>query len=232
MFAQLRILQPLPAQSLVEGENLRQTLRPVVTVQHFFNVERVFGGYKVSYRTGTKQITLYRNLLAAVCYEQGGISIEEILVLYDLAQKMEEKRQRDKAFDDKYGDWLITSFDFIGTLSPQVFPFQYKGDVSKAEETLTPFLPSRQAYYGWKRNPVRETPARIQLRNPLAPPRTLPPKRFVGVGYRDKGTRRDPAVDGSPSWQDVANSAVMRAKEQSPIGETVLGKLLPKFSEP
>ena len=33
-----------------------------------------------------------------------------------------------------------------------------------------------------------------------------PPQRFIGVGYRDKGTARVDSIDGSPSWQDVAAS--------------------------
>jgi hypothetical protein len=185
----------------------------------------------VKIKTGTKQITLYRNLLAEIVYEQGGVSMEDILVLYDLASKMEEKRQKDKAFDEKYGGWLITSFEFISTLSPQVFPFNYTGNRQEAEKSLIPFLPSRQAYFGWRRNPVRSSPAEVRLRNPLRSPKTLPPKRFIGVGYQDKGNRRDPAVDGTPSWQQVATSEVMRSKEETPIRETVLSRLLPKTEE-
>lgn len=34
-----------------------------------------------------------------------------------------------------------------------------------------------------------------------------PPRpRFIGVGYKDYGDRRDPSYDGSPSWQEVASS--------------------------
>lgn len=33
--------------------------------------------------------------------------------------------------------------------------------------------------------------------------RRWPPQRFIGVGYRDKGSRRDKAKDGSPDWKDV-----------------------------
>jgi len=32
----------------------------------------------------------------------------------------------------------------------------------------------------------------------------LPPKSYIGKGYRDKGTAKEPAQDGSPRWQDVA----------------------------
>jgi len=226
MFAQSRILQPSYQDFLVESERSGQPLRPLVTIQCNFNAETVLKGFTVRYKAGTKQMTLYRNLLAKVCYEQGGVSLEEILVLFDLAQKVEEKRRQDRAFDEKYGDWLITSYAFISDLNPQVFPFYYKGNREVAEESLKPFLPSRQAYFGWIKNPVRSTPAEIRLRNPLKPQKALPPKRYIGVGYKDKGNRRDPAINGSPSWQDVANSEIMRAKEESDQRETKLGRVL------
>jgi len=52
---------------------------------------------------------------------------------------------------------------------------------------------------------------RVILRNPLAAPPKAPPKRFIGVGYKDKGTKRDPAIDGSPNWKEVA---MARSREE------------------
>lgn len=40
------------------------------------------------------------------------------------------------------------------------------------------------------------------------PVKELPPKAYVGKGYTDKGTARNPAKDGSPSWQEVAQAYV------------------------
>jgi hypothetical protein len=34
----------------------------------------------------------------------------------------------------------------------------------------------------------------------------IPPARFIGVGYKDKGSRKISSYDGSPSWQEVASS--------------------------
>lgn len=188
---------------LVESKESGQTLRPVVTVPVTLE-SGLYGGYKVKYQVGTKQITLYRNLLAAVLYEHGGVSIEEILVLYDLTKNLEEKAQKDRAFEEKYGRWLITTFEFIQGLNPREFPFHFRGNIEESEKILKPYLPSRQAYHGWRRNPVRVTPASVILRNPLIPPKRNPIKRYVGVGYQDKGSRRDTANDGTPRWQEVA----------------------------
>jgi hypothetical protein len=34
-----------------------------------------------------------------------------------------------------------------------------------------------------------------------------PPQRYIGVGYRDKGTCSVPHIDGSPGWKEVAMAA-------------------------
>jgi hypothetical protein len=31
-------------------------------------------------------------------------------------------------------------------------------------------------------------------------------QRYVGVGYKDKGNKKDPTVDGTPDWKEVAAS--------------------------
>jgi hypothetical protein len=31
-------------------------------------------------------------------------------------------------------------------------------------------------------------------------------QRYVGVGYKDKGNKKDPTVDGTPGWKEVAAS--------------------------
>lgn len=38
------------------------------------------------------------------------------------------------------------------------------------------------------------------------PTRELPVPRFIGVGYKDKGSSRIPCLDGSHSWQELAVS--------------------------
>ena len=62
------------------------------------------------------------------------------------------------------------------------------------------WLMSERAYFGRILNktfrPVRwETRRRVERHHP---------SRFVGVGYNDKGSRSEPALDGTPSWAEVA----------------------------
>lgn len=36
----------------------------------------------------------------------------------------------------------------------------------------------------------------------------LPPKAYIAKGYTDKGTAKEPAIDGSPAWQEVASKDI------------------------
>jgi hypothetical protein len=37
----------------------------------------------------------------------------------------------------------------------------------------------------------------------LHPKTSSPSKRFIGVGYKDKGNCRDLSSDGTPDWKDI-----------------------------
>jgi hypothetical protein len=68
-------------------------------------------------------------------------------------------------------------------------------------------------------------------------------KRYIGVGYKDKGSKRDLAKDASPNWQEVAATSALlsREKEEDPISykirttdspqKTILGELLDHKTE-
>jgi hypothetical protein len=64
-------------------------------------------------------------------------------------------------------------------------------------------LPSLHAYYGWSQM-VKLTTFLIRVNRALR--RKPPPKAFIGVGYGDKGHRREVSVNGTPSWQEVASA--------------------------
>jgi hypothetical protein len=111
----------------------------------------------------------------------------------------------DPTFLAKYSEWLITIQPFIASLAEvKVFPLVPAKKSPELERALAPLLPSPSAYHGYKGNPQIRDSFRLIVRNPFVTPAKLPPPRFIGVGYKDKGHRRDPAFDGSPRWQDIA----------------------------
>lgn len=66
-------------------------------------------------------------------------------------------------------------------------------------------LPPPRVISSWKKEVALAFEGFFVSENPFLTHRPIS-KRFIGVGYRDKGTARDVSNDGSPSWQEVAMS--------------------------
>jgi hypothetical protein len=166
--------------------------------------ERLRGGYKVKFRTGTKLITIFRFLVAKAVYDtEDGLRLDEYLALMESYLRL--RTHPDPTFNAKYGEWLITIQPFIASLAEvKIYPLVPKKRSPELERALSPLLPSPSAYHGYKGNPQIRDSFRLIVRNPFVTPAKLPPPRFIGVGYKDKGHRRDPALDGTPRWQDIA----------------------------
>jgi hypothetical protein len=191
---------------------------PNATIQHTIELEKKLkGGYKVIYRAGSKRITILRFLLAKMVYDSSGLGLEDFLVMYDLFMYADQKCQSDKHFEEKYGDWLFTVSGLLQQMSDQrVFPIRPDTESrTLLEKGLIPLLPSQHAYFGLKKQPRIWNSFRIQFRNPLITPKAFPLKRYIGVGYRDKGHLKNKAVDGSPSWQDVWDSKKHQIQEEA-----------------
>jgi hypothetical protein len=71
------------------------------------------------------------------------------------------------------------------------------------DEHFNDIIPTSREYFGLAGQRDLRNSFRLVLNDTLIP-RAVPPKRFIGVGYKDKGSRRDPAFDGTPSWQETA----------------------------
>jgi len=41
----------------------------------------------------------------------------------------------------------------------------------------------------------------------------LPPEKYIGKGYRDKGTAQRPEIDGNPAWQEVASASANKLRQ-------------------
>jgi hypothetical protein len=82
---------------------------------------------------------------------------------------------------------------------------EIKKAVSASKMNLSEFMLSRRQRYALKKtfSSVRKS---YSLRLRVFEKQHLPPKRYIGVGYKDKGSRKNIAFDGSPSWQEVASN--------------------------
>lgn len=162
------------------------------------------GGYRMKIVKGTKRMTLFRFLLAKATYEVEGIHLDEYIVLMELYYNF--LGNEDPCFLKKYGGSLKETTGFFEKLA-RITQFPVKVEVENSEELrnhLDPLLPSKSAFFGLRGQRNLRLSFAVSLNDHLFPPK-VKPKSFIGVGYRDKGQRRDLAKDGSPAWQEVAS---------------------------
>lgn len=150
--------------------------------------------WKVSYpNKGLRTITLMRMLLSKAVYV--GVSLEEHIVLSDLIDKLEEKR--DPNFASKHLNLFRFAEQLLVKLAGlQAYPSKPIKDFLETDK-VPEFLPSMHAFFGWHTTQWKNgrSPWRIVFTNPLFPKR-LPPKRWMGVGHRDNShCRRQHELD-------------------------------------
>lgn len=162
--------------------------------------------FTVKIRPGTKRMTLLRFLMAKLVYgtEVEGLSVEEYLVLYELY--FEAMDSSDPNLRAKWDNSLEKVKNlFIALARITEFPVVLSEESrNRIRITLKedPLLPSPSAYYGLLGNRQLRSSFVIQFDSPWIPRKRI--ERYIGVGYKDKGNRRLPELDGSPSWQRVA----------------------------
>jgi hypothetical protein len=143
-------------------------------------------------------LTVLRFLLTKIFRKEVLTSKEESL--FYLTVEWTETLRRD-TFGKKSEAMLQT----LRQLSKLYMSFRNKSYPTWAEaqiEILRTRLLSPRAYLGLKTKFVTERYLkRINRRLKRRPP----PQRYIGVGYRDKGTAKVDSHDGTPHWQQVYN---------------------------
>jgi len=173
-------------------------------------------GYTVRLKAGIKKVPLFRFLLAKLVYgrEHEGVSVEEFLVFHELFFDLVDSK------DPNLRKKWETSFEKVSSIIPAMseiseFPVVLDEDSRVALKQILqddPILPNPEAYFGLLGNRDMRNSFRVQFRSSWIPPKRV--ERYIGVGYKDKGSRRCPELDGSPSWQTVATVLANREREQ------------------
>lgn len=192
---------------------------------------RFLGGYTVKLKKGVKRITLFRFLLAKLLYEsdEEGLHLDEFAVMVNLFYDLLE--ETDPTFVSKYSSNLHRLVPFFADLGKaSSFPIRLKIENRPFSDLINyvgSILPTRNSYYGLRGNRNLRMSFFISFNDTLQP-QQIRAARFVGVGYRDKGTRRNNAHDGSPSWQEVGSEA---AALEEAIGHSNFNTILEKLEE-
>lgn len=184
-------------------------------------MSRLKGGFKVKLKKGTKKITLFRFLLAKMLYEaeDSGLHLDEFIVLTTVYYNFFE--ETDPSFIKKYGNDLERLLPFFQNIGEaKEFPLRLELDEelkTKLIEWIGPLLPTPHSYYGLRGNRDLRKSYSISFNDTIEPTKIRTP-RYVGVGYRDKGTCRNSAIDGSPSWKEVGSEAAALERCSEELG--------------
>jgi hypothetical protein len=144
-------------------------------------------------------------LVAKVAYEIEEVSFQDVLTLYDNLLWCQDKATKEIGFAQKFGKSLSSLTEILKAtrFHPASFQTTLKGLSKKFRAELEDFSIPKRNFRGVERH-VKGLYQIVPHRESGIPTNQLPSKPYIGVGYKDKGHRRDPAWDGSPSWQDVA----------------------------
>jgi hypothetical protein len=162
---------------------------------------RIKKGYRMRIRKGTKKVTLHKFLMAKMLIDEEGLHLDEYIVLNELHFNLLENQEKD--FLNKNSNYLRKSGKLLSLVSQNlVFPMVIKQKPSETYLSQNE-IPTRRQYYGLKGQRDLRNSFRLILNDTIIHPK-IPDERYIGVGYKDKGSRRQPNLDGSPSWQEVA----------------------------
>ena len=152
-----------------------------------------------------KRITLQRFLLSKFCYFKEELELRDLCCLFENQLWLEKKCLVDEQFHQKFGKSLedlsicLKEFNLKTGKSDRAID-QFSKRLIKELPSL--ILPKRNYKEAKKKcNGLFQLEASKSLG---LLKKTVPPPSRIGIGYRDKGSAKDVAFDGSPSWQEVA----------------------------
>jgi len=157
--------------------------------------------FSVKVRTPTEALMICRVLLSKIVVRRD-LSILSTAEQYILSEAWNVLRMRKSRSLVLAKSSLVASLLYVEncrrmTLNPNVDHSSWWTMLSRKEGILSP-----HAYFGWfGSNNITQY---LRFRNRETERPKTANKRFVGVGYRDKGNTRDVAFDASPTWQEVA----------------------------
>lgn len=188
-----------------------------------------------------KRVTLQRYLLSKLVLEEEKFDLKDLCTLFANQIWLEQKVRTDNEFQQKFGKSLedlsiiLKEINFRQEFTDRAL-YRLR---TRVKDTLDNILLPQRNYVL-----VRQRYSGLfYLRDPLQPgkdKKLLPQVARIGKGYRDKGTLKNPAVDGSPSWQEVAvhrgslfhkGVELEKSFEANQRTESKSAKLLREFNE-
>lgn len=160
----------------------------------------------VSISRRARRITLQRFLLSKLFYGIEKFTVVDLYALFLNQIWLEQKCATDEEFLRKFGrdleslSIILKEINFRADLTDRALIRLRRRCKDQLEDFLFPkrnYAQIEKLYKGFVQ-PIDESLALLDRGS-----RRIS-KRRMGIGYRDKGTLKNLAKDGSPSWQEVA----------------------------
>lgn len=169
---------------------------------------------QVIYGRNIRRITLQRTLCSLIAFFPEKVSPVHLLVLYDNILRLQDLAKKDPSFAEKFGLYLkVQAYILQHHRGPNPL------DPNSVRTLSDSFLRNIGGFLLEERHTMNELKRHMQSVE-VRPSRSLgvdksklKPPRYIGVGYRDKGTARRPWIDGSPSWQEIARTPLKSLRE-------------------
>ena len=169
--------------------------------------DTVLKSVQLRYTKNVKYITLLRYLTGKISFDERRVERIDLLLLFDTLVTLQDLVEKEENFKRKYGQDLESLASILKTfnLQPSTKVLAVKRLGNQLKDKIPNFiLPQRNLSTVWIHVQkmyyfTSSMPSGRELKK-------IPPKAYIGKGYTDKGTARKPELDGSPSWQEVAQT--------------------------
>lgn len=160
-------------------------------------------------------MVLLRYILSKNQYEGDKIVENDAFIVNFAYMDMVNLMKSDLKFGQKHQtmfveiSFLLARFNVEFGVKLQSFGTFQEGKFPRAQN---PAIMSPRAYLGMKKN---EQFQRIYRRATVEKVLTSPfsEARFIGVGYKDKGSRRKLEQDGNQNWQEIASQNIKKQRQ-------------------
>jgi hypothetical protein len=179
---------------------IRQTIAP-----HPFTKEELSKNHWNTLSVQLKnEVVIVRYLTSKIVHTSEIVTPEEIAILFLAFEEVVKKSSSDALYRQKN---LLEVFNFRAVY--QSLNEIQKMDPSDRFKKLSamyafsrgPYFTARY-FYSVRGQLIRQYDIRIRVRFP----KKFAPKSFIGKGYGDNGTAKEPAFDACHSWQEVASA--------------------------
>jgi len=167
---------------------------------------RQISSCQVRYSKSCRRISLSRLIVGKLLFTPRNVTLSELIILYDNQLNLERLAKKDPGFRHKFGSSLEELSQILSQTQVSL------GYPQRAINGLHQKLKGMEAFALPKRNLANlQKRAHDWVWLEVSTPNGIekcrvPPKKVIAKGYTDKGSARNLAEDGSPTWQELATA--------------------------